>query len=270
MHDWMYELRLFALEQLSAMRADLFLCDPHRIIVSGPTKLRGRHLDSRDIRSGMALIAAALAADGKSRGGPARDRRARVRGARRTPDVPRRAGRANWLAPPPPPGFFGGVTGTTEPGDVVIPGIVGWRGCGNAGTGAGCASGAIGPGSRGTCGTAGISDPRSSAPVRPRRNGLRSASDTSSVRTMCGVSVRMMSVCVDSLRLRANSRPTSGMSLRPGTPARTVRSSSRISPASMFVWPSFNRIVDVIWREANVGRPDVTPTPSPRCCSTRP
>ena len=36
-HDWMYELRLFALEQLSGMRADLFLCDPHRIVVSGPT-----------------------------------------------------------------------------------------------------------------------------------------------------------------------------------------------------------------------------------------
>ncbi|MGH9315166.1 MAG: UDP-N-acetylglucosamine 1-carboxyvinyltransferase, partial [Vicinamibacterales bacterium] len=66
-HDWMYELRLFALEQLSAMRADLFLCDPHRIIVTGPTKLRGRVLDSRDIRSGMALIAAALAADGESK-----------------------------------------------------------------------------------------------------------------------------------------------------------------------------------------------------------
>ena len=66
-HDWLYELRLFALEQLSAMRADLFLCDPHRIIVSGPTRLRGRHLDSRDLRSGMALIAAALAADGESR-----------------------------------------------------------------------------------------------------------------------------------------------------------------------------------------------------------
>lgn len=65
-HDWMYELRLFALEQLSAMRGDLFLCDPHRIIVSGPTKLRGRRLDSRDIRSGMALIAAALVADGES------------------------------------------------------------------------------------------------------------------------------------------------------------------------------------------------------------
>jgi UDP-N-acetylglucosamine 1-carboxyvinyltransferase len=69
-HDWMYELRLFALEQLVAMRADLFLCDPHRIIVSGPTKLRGRSLDSRDIRSGMALIAAALAAEGQSQIGP--------------------------------------------------------------------------------------------------------------------------------------------------------------------------------------------------------
>jgi UDP-N-acetylglucosamine 1-carboxyvinyltransferase len=66
-HDWMYELRLFALEQLSAMRADFFLCDPHRIIVTGPTQLRCRALDSRDIRSGMALIAAALAAEGESR-----------------------------------------------------------------------------------------------------------------------------------------------------------------------------------------------------------
>lgn len=66
-HDWMYELRLFALEQLSGMRADLFLCDPHRIIVTGPTKLRGRTLDSRDLRSGMSLIAAALAAEGESR-----------------------------------------------------------------------------------------------------------------------------------------------------------------------------------------------------------
>ncbi|MCX6543744.1 MAG: UDP-N-acetylglucosamine 1-carboxyvinyltransferase [Acidobacteria bacterium] len=66
-HDWMYELRLFALEQLSGMGADFFLCDPHRIIVTGPTRLRGRQLDGRDLRSGMALIAAALAADGESR-----------------------------------------------------------------------------------------------------------------------------------------------------------------------------------------------------------
>ena len=69
-HDWMYELRLFALEQLSGMRADLFLCDPHRIIVTGPSKLKGRKLDSRDLRSGMALIAAALAAEGQSRVSP--------------------------------------------------------------------------------------------------------------------------------------------------------------------------------------------------------
>ena len=66
-HDWMYELRLFALEQLSGMNADLFLCDPHRIIVTGSRRLRGRTLDSRDLRSGMALISAALAADGVSR-----------------------------------------------------------------------------------------------------------------------------------------------------------------------------------------------------------
>ena len=69
-HDWLYELRLFALEQLSAMRADLFLCDSHRMIVTGPTALRGRHLDTRDLRSGMALIAAALAAEGESTIGP--------------------------------------------------------------------------------------------------------------------------------------------------------------------------------------------------------
>lgn len=66
-HDWLYELRLFALEQLSAMHADLFICDSHRMIVNGPTPLTGRLLDSRDIRSGMALIAAALTAEGESR-----------------------------------------------------------------------------------------------------------------------------------------------------------------------------------------------------------
>jgi UDP-N-acetylglucosamine 1-carboxyvinyltransferase len=69
-HDWLYELRLFALEQLSGMSGDLFLCDPHRIIVTGPSRLRGRPLDSRDLRSGMALIAAGLAADGQSRLSP--------------------------------------------------------------------------------------------------------------------------------------------------------------------------------------------------------
>jgi len=70
-HDWMYELRLFALEQMSGMGADLFLADAHRIIVSGPTKLRGgRMLDTRDLRSGMSLIAAGLAAQGQTRVAP--------------------------------------------------------------------------------------------------------------------------------------------------------------------------------------------------------
>jgi UDP-N-acetylglucosamine 1-carboxyvinyltransferase len=66
-HDWLYELRLFGLEQLSGMGADLFLCDPHRIVVTGPRRLRGRSLDSRDLRSGMALVVAALCAQGESR-----------------------------------------------------------------------------------------------------------------------------------------------------------------------------------------------------------
>ena len=70
LHDWMYELRLFALDQLSGMGGQLFLCDPHRIIVTGPRRLRARALDGRDLRSGMALVAAALAADGESRVGP--------------------------------------------------------------------------------------------------------------------------------------------------------------------------------------------------------
>jgi UDP-N-acetylglucosamine 1-carboxyvinyltransferase len=50
------------------MGADLFLADAHRIIVSGATRLRGgRTLDTRDLRSGMSLIAAGLAADGQTR-----------------------------------------------------------------------------------------------------------------------------------------------------------------------------------------------------------
>ena len=70
-HDWMYELRLFALEQMSGMGADMFLADAHRIIVQGPTRLRGgRVLDTRDLRSGMSLIAAGLAADGQTQVAP--------------------------------------------------------------------------------------------------------------------------------------------------------------------------------------------------------
>ena len=60
----------FDFSLLSGMGANLFLCDPHRLITDGPSALKGRDLDTRDLRSGMALIAAALAAEGESRVGP--------------------------------------------------------------------------------------------------------------------------------------------------------------------------------------------------------
>lgn len=66
MHEKMFESRLFFVDKLSSMGARIVLCDPHRAIVSGPTRLRGANLESPDIRAGMALLIAALAADGRS------------------------------------------------------------------------------------------------------------------------------------------------------------------------------------------------------------
>jgi len=65
-HDKMYEGRLFYTSELNNMGADIFLSDPHRLIVQGPTKLRGKVLKSPDIRAGMSLLVAALAAEGES------------------------------------------------------------------------------------------------------------------------------------------------------------------------------------------------------------
>lgn len=65
-HDKLYEGRLFYTQELNSMGADIFLSDPHRIIVNGPTSLRGRVLKSPDIRAGMSLLIAALAAKGDS------------------------------------------------------------------------------------------------------------------------------------------------------------------------------------------------------------
>jgi UDP-N-acetylglucosamine 1-carboxyvinyltransferase len=48
------------------MGADIIVCDPHRAIVTGPSRLRGERLESPDIRAGMAMLIAALAADGTS------------------------------------------------------------------------------------------------------------------------------------------------------------------------------------------------------------
>ncbi len=65
-HDWMYPSRMFFVDKLVSMGARIILCDPHRCIVEGPTQLIGEHLDSPDIRAGMALVLAALAAKGTS------------------------------------------------------------------------------------------------------------------------------------------------------------------------------------------------------------
>ena len=65
-HDWMYESRMFFVDKLISMGANITLADPHRVLIYGPTKLKGRSLDTPDIRAGMALVLAGLAARGKS------------------------------------------------------------------------------------------------------------------------------------------------------------------------------------------------------------
>jgi UDP-N-acetylglucosamine 1-carboxyvinyltransferase len=65
-HNWMFEGRMYFTDKLKGMGAQIILCDPHRCIVNGPTKLFGEKLESPDIRAGMAMLLAALAAEGKS------------------------------------------------------------------------------------------------------------------------------------------------------------------------------------------------------------
>jgi UDP-N-acetylglucosamine 1-carboxyvinyltransferase len=62
----MYESRLFFVDRLIGMGANIILCDPHRAVIVGPTRLRGSVLSSPDIRAGMALLIAALCAEGQS------------------------------------------------------------------------------------------------------------------------------------------------------------------------------------------------------------
>jgi len=87
----MFENRLFFVDKLVAMGARITLCDPHRAIVSGPSRLHGARVESPDIRAGMAMLIAALAADGTSeignirqidRGYESIDERLRALGAR--------------------------------------------------------------------------------------------------------------------------------------------------------------------------------------------
>ena len=62
----MFESRLFFVDKLVAMGARIILCDPHRAVVTGPAQLYGERLTSPDIRAGMAMLIAALCAEGTS------------------------------------------------------------------------------------------------------------------------------------------------------------------------------------------------------------
>jgi len=90
-HEWMFENRLIFTDKLVGMGAQITLCDPHRAMVVGPRRLSGQRLESPDIRAGMAMLIAALCADGRSEIGNIRqidrgyeriDERLRALGAR--------------------------------------------------------------------------------------------------------------------------------------------------------------------------------------------
>jgi UDP-N-acetylglucosamine 1-carboxyvinyltransferase len=65
-HEKMFESRLFFVDKLIAMGAKIVLCDPHRVLVAGPAPLRAARVESPDIRAGMAMLLAALCAEGTS------------------------------------------------------------------------------------------------------------------------------------------------------------------------------------------------------------
>ena len=66
-HDWMFSGRMYFTDKLVGMGARIILCDPYRCLIQGPTQLYSEKLESPDIRAGMALLLAALAAEGKSK-----------------------------------------------------------------------------------------------------------------------------------------------------------------------------------------------------------
>jgi UDP-N-acetylglucosamine 1-carboxyvinyltransferase len=65
-HDWMFSGRMYFTDKLVGMGARVILCDPYRCLIQGPNQLYGEHLESPDIRAGMAMLLAALAAKGQS------------------------------------------------------------------------------------------------------------------------------------------------------------------------------------------------------------
>jgi UDP-N-acetylglucosamine 1-carboxyvinyltransferase len=66
MFEKMFENRLVFTDKLVAMGANIILCDPHRAVINGATRLHGAKLVSPDIRAGMAMLIAALCAEGES------------------------------------------------------------------------------------------------------------------------------------------------------------------------------------------------------------
>ncbi|MDR2553610.1 MAG: UDP-N-acetylglucosamine 1-carboxyvinyltransferase [Treponema sp.] len=65
-HEKMFESRMFFVDKLIGMGGRIVLCDPHRAVISGPAKLAGSELTSPDVRAGMAMVIAAMAAEGSS------------------------------------------------------------------------------------------------------------------------------------------------------------------------------------------------------------
>ena len=65
-HEKMFESRMYFVDWLIRMGADIILCDPHRAIVNGPSQLHGSVVTSPDVRAGMALVIAAVCAEGST------------------------------------------------------------------------------------------------------------------------------------------------------------------------------------------------------------
>ncbi len=65
-HETIYDRRLLYVDMLSQMGANIIMCDPHRVVINGPNKLTGKTLTSPDLRAGIALVIAALTAEGKT------------------------------------------------------------------------------------------------------------------------------------------------------------------------------------------------------------
>ena len=65
-HETIYDRRLLFTDMLTQMGANIIMCDPHRIVISGPTKLHGHKLTSPDLRAGIAMIIAGMIASGKT------------------------------------------------------------------------------------------------------------------------------------------------------------------------------------------------------------